>query len=186
MIFTVFADETEGLILSLFDQHSQQHLQKLRGFGMNDTGRLSAQKVVKRGLVGVVFALVYLACGYAVAEHLNNEPKRHLDRLDPSCCGLVIGPILKVMPVSSLVVHPRGRISVLFALLLVGTACALKIAHPCHKLGGAVLGQVMPKPLPKYTGLIAMLDNGVTVPSYRFEMLPRVAHADHFLCFYLQ
>ena len=150
---------------------------------MDDTGGLSAHKIVKRGLVGVVFALVYLACGHSVTEHLDNIFKRHFDRLHPSSRRLVVGPIFKMVPVSALVVHPGGRIPVLLALLLVGTAGALKIPDSCQKLGRAVLGQVVPKPLPKNSRLATMLDNGVAVPRYRSEMLPSVAHAEHILCF---
>ena len=104
--FTVFADETEGLILALFNQHSQQHLKKIGGFGMNYSGRLSAHKVVKRRLVGIVLALVNLTRCHAVAEHFNNVFQRHFNRLNASRRRLVVGPILKVVLVAPLVMHP--------------------------------------------------------------------------------
>ena len=64
-----------------------------------------------------------------------------------------------MMFIASLVMEPRERVAVLFALLFVGTAVSLIVLDSRQKLGGAVFGEVVKKPLETDARLKAMLDH---------------------------
>ena len=91
---------------------------------MNNTGWLAAHKVFDRMLVGVIFALIYLACGNSVANHFDDVSERHFYRTHFAFYGIIVSPVFKVMLVSAFVMHPCKRISVFISLKLIGASCA--------------------------------------------------------------
>ena len=137
---------------------------------------VSADKIVQRMLVGIVFALVDFACRHTVTKHLLDIAHRHFHRLIHFGCGIEVIPILKVVAISALVVHPRHGIAVELTLTLVGTARALIILRAREKLGGRIFGKIMKKPLPTNPCPKAMGNDAVAVLGDRAKMAKRVRH----------
>ena len=143
VLFKVRANVGKGFLLSLLRQHFKKLFEKLGGFGMN-TATVSPPIEIGKGLVvRVELSAINLAGGHTVAKHFDDEAQGHfhgnvffLHRID-------IYPIFKMVAISSLMVHPGKRVSVLLPLPLVGASGAQIMLCARNKLGGRIFGQVM-------------------------------------------
>ena len=113
--------------------------------------------------IGIILSLINLACRHTVTKHFLDVAHGHGDRLVHLGGGVEIGPILEMVAISSLVVHPRKRISKQLPLPLVGTAAALIVARPRKKLGGRIFGKVMKQTLEANPRPKAVRDHAVAV-----------------------
>ena len=130
-------------LFSMICQQSKQALQLLGSIGMHNIFGISAKIILQCGRVCIILTLINLTRSYTVAEHFNQEVYRHLNRLIAFRLGIHIIPVLKMMTVTSLMVHPRYRIAVLFSLRFIGTSHSLIIPYPHPKLSRAVFGKIM-------------------------------------------
>ena len=89
---------------------------------MDGAAFFSAQKIFKRMLFGVVFALIYFTCRNAVAKHFFYKNKGHFDRAYPFSFGVIVCPVFEVMAVSALVVKPGRGIAKRLPLGFIRTA----------------------------------------------------------------
>ena len=79
-----------------------------QGFFVNNSAVFRCHKVVIGTMVCVVFALINLAGGNSVTEHLDNVVQWHFDRHHIAfVLWGVVTPIFKVMAISSHMMHPR-------------------------------------------------------------------------------
>ena len=103
-------------------------------------------------LVGVsrlkVLTPVDLAGSQPVAEHFRYIFFRHLHADDALTADTVIGPVFKMVAVAALVVHPRGAVSLVPALGVIGAAVSLKIFDAGPELHRRELGQIVGQALP--------------------------------------
>jgi hypothetical protein len=136
---------------------------------------------------GLVVAVLQidLAGSHPVTEHLCQKAHRHFHRLDPFGFRVIVRPVLEVVAVAPLVVHPRQRIAVCLTFGFVGAAFAvLIIADTLPELCGAVLGKIVAQSLPEDPRFAAVPDNGVPVPGDGGKMSPErmPAHNKNLLC----
>ncbi len=130
---------------------------------MNDAAALGIHKVLIGMLLAVIFALINLARGNAVAEHFRNIADGHFHGHNLLFDGVVVRPILKMMFVPALVMKPRGAVAVEVSLRLVRTARAEVVLYPLNKFGGRIFGKVVPYPLPEDARAKSVAHNGVAV-----------------------
>ncbi len=171
-------DMAEGFAFAALGEHDEQLLELARGVGVDLAGRLSAQEIFERMATRVVLALIDLACRDTVAEHFGEIAIGHFDTGTAFCYRIIVVPILEMVAVSPLVVHPCAGMSVGGALSLVRASSAEKEAGAGEKLGRAVFGEVMCEPLPKDAASRGMRDHAVTVLRDDPKMLDRMTH-DH-------
>ena len=97
----------------------------------------------------IILAVVVLAGGQPVAEHLDDIFDRHPDpvhRLIPF--GRIVDPVLEVVLVAAFVVQPGARVPLLLPFAVVGALMPVIIAHPDEEFRRGVLGKVVGQPLP--------------------------------------
>ena len=123
---------------------------------------------------GEVLAPVDLAGGQPVAEHLRHVLLRHLHAADAAAVPQVVRPVLKVVAVAALVVHPGAAAALGLPLGVVGAAVPLEVpdAHP--ELPGGVLGEVMSQALPVEPQAEAVPADQPPVMIDGVEMLPEM------------
>ena len=80
------------------------------------------------------------------------------------------------MAVAALVVHPRVRAAVNFALALVGASRSLVVARAGNELGGRIFGEVVKKPLPADACTEAMPKNAMAVACDGTKMQEWMCH----------
>ena len=175
------ADIRERLLLPLAGKHPEQMMQKPCRLGMDHRAKLRRALLIVFKRTGIVIAalLISLACGNAVHKHLNHILHRHLHTDDP-LLGIytVVKPVFIMMPVPSLVMQPRRRISLPLALRVIRTSGSLIIPASNQELRRHIFGQVMAKPLPIQTHPKTALPHQPPMMIDRFEMLPRL----HIFC----
>ena len=120
----------------------------------------------------IVFAPVDLAGRHPVAEHLRHVFQRHLHRLKTPLFirrlgGVIppgiVDPILEMVPVAPLVVHPGPAAAGLLPLLVVGAAEALVVAASRKELLRTVFREIVGKPLPVQAYLKTQSSYGVSL-----------------------
>ena len=175
IIFDVF-DMCEGFFFAALGEHCQPTFQEVGGGGMHLFARVATLKIGQWMGVGVVFALIDFACRYAVAEHLFDVSQGHFDGLIHFCGGVDVVPILKMVAVAALVVHPRMRAAKEFAFALVGASVALIVARAGDELGGRIFGKVVKKPLPANACAETMTYNAMAMSRDGAKMQKRMRH----------
>ena len=140
----------ERRVLALLLEHKQHFADELACLGVDEdmSARLFVV-VVGRG-VGVFVALIDLAGGDTVAEHLGHVLERHFAPAHEDLtvvADAVVDPVFKVMAVAPLVVEPGEAHAVFAPLGVVRAAVALIILDAAPEFRGAVLAYVMRQPL---------------------------------------
>lgn len=135
------ANTGKSLPLSLLRQHLEHPFQLFSGLRMHRCTESAFVVIFQRRGIRVCCSLIDLARCNAVHDHFRNVTVRHRHRLAHamSAVNAVIDPIFIMMAVSSLMMHPCGRITVSFPLRIVGTSGSLIIPDPRSKLSRAVL-----------------------------------------------
>lgn len=135
------------------------------------------EKLIGMAVV-IIPALVNLAGGETVAEHLRHISSRHLHAADAAAVPLVIRPIFKVVPVAALVVEPCGAVAKLFSLGVVRAVIPLEVTDACPELHWGVFGQVVGQALPVQPQAEAIFPHQGAVAVDGFQMAPKVQN-DH-------
>ena len=164
------------MIFSILGKECEPFFKEIGSVGMHFLSRVSALKIGQRMLVGVIFALINLACRYAVAEHFFDVSQGHFNGFVHLCGWVDVVPIFKMVAVASLVVHPRIRAAEEFAFALVGAPCALIIARAGDELGGRIFGEVVKKSLPADACAKAMPNDAMAVACDGSKMQKWVGH----------
>ena len=138
-------------VLTVFGKHSQHFFYKLGGFGVNTSVCLAASEIRKRVSVGVIFALINLACGNSVAKHFFYISKGHFYRAYAPLFGVIVRPVLKMMLVSAFMVQPRKGVAVVGALAFIWAfrACII-LLHPLKIPSGNISTNRAKSPAPGY------------------------------------
>lgn len=164
----------ERLFFSAFREHYEPLLQKVGCVGVHLFSGTAPSEVCQRMLVRVILPLIDLTGGNAVAEHLLNVTDRHPDGIVGLGNGVDVGPILIMVAVATLVVHPRRTVAENLALALVRTPRSLIVARARQKLGGRIFGKVVKQPLKTDPRAEAMQDHAVTVLCDGVKMAERM------------
>ena len=106
----------------------------------------------------------------AIHTHLHKEFGRHLQRLILVGHRTHIGPVLKVVAVASLMVHPCQRIAILPALLLRRAKGALVILRTTPEFRWRIFGKIVGKTPPVQSHPEAVLLHQVPVMSNGSKM----------------
>ena len=127
------------------------------------------------GVAGLkVLSPVDLAGRQTVAEHLRHIFLRHLHAADAAAVPQVVRPVLKVVAVAALVVHPGAAVALGLPLGVVGTVVPLEVADAHPELPGGVLGEVVGQPLPVEPQAEAVPADQPAVMIDGVEMLPEM------------
>lgn len=102
-------------------------IRSIRRLRVNDPAVFSLFIICQWHIFRILFSIIYLTRSHAVTEHLFYIAKRHFYRLFHSSLRMIILPVLKMMLVSSLMMHPRDGISVYFPFFSVWASIPLII-----------------------------------------------------------
>ncbi len=137
---------------------------------MDGASSLCIHKIFVRMLLAVVFPLINLACSNTVAKHFGNIADWHFYGHNLFFDGVIVRPIFKMMFISSLVMKPRGAVTVNISFCLIGTACTDIVFYPLDKFGGRIFRKVMAYTLPEYPRTETMPHYCVAVTRYCIKM----------------
>ena len=163
-------------LLAFICKHTKKRFKKLRSFVMHLVSVRTGTKILQRMVVVIFVAAIDLGCGHTVAKHLHYKAQRHFDW---DICFFLLGkiaPILEVVPVSSLVMHPCGGVPFFFSFRSIGAASSLKVMRTCKKFCGRIFGQIVKQSLHTDTGAEAMNNNAVSVSGNNEKMLDGMTH----------
>ena len=118
--------------------------------------------------------------GFSNTKHFLDVTQRHSHGLVLLTFRIEVYPILKMVPVASLVVHPSQGIAKQLPLPLVRTAGALIISRSRQKFHKTVFGEVVKQPLPSDPCPKAMRDHTMSVTGNGLKMQQRMRHSDSF------
>ncbi len=130
----------------------------------------SPLKIIDGVRILVFFFIIYLTCRHSVAKHFRNVPKGHFDGNYLPFLRIVVCPILKMMAISALMVKPGSRIALFFSLAHVGAADTLIVFRSVPEFAGGIFRHIVPKPLPAYSCLKAMLYHLMAMLCYGYKM----------------
>ena len=134
------ADIPEAGILALVAQNQQAGLQLLAGLGVQDVVVPAAVIVLPRRCVGVLVALIVLAGGNAVTDHLGHVAGGHPHTgHGVVAVRRVVDPVFQMVLVAALMVQPGGAVALGLALGVVGAARPLPVFGPGPELHGGQL-----------------------------------------------
>ena len=170
--FLAVPHEPESLLFALFGKH----LQKVQELAVGFFGHLlvcgTFREVEQRGFLCVVFLVVRLGGGDAVAEHFLDVAVGHVHRHYFLCRHLVVVPEFKMVLVAPLVVHPGEAHSRIAAFPVVRGFLAGVVLCTRDELGGGILGKVVEQTLEPDARLetqphdfVAVLCDGDEVPN---------------------
>ena len=135
--------------------------------------------VLQGAAVGVGVLFVHAARGDAVAEHLDHVARGHGFALHRGVAvALDVHPVLPVMAVAPLVVHPSLGVPLYSALSRVRATKSLVVPHTNHKLARRVLGQVVREALAVQTHAKAVAHHEQLVVGDGAEMPPCLLEGD--------
>ena len=134
------ADIPEAGVLALVAQNQQAGLQLLAGLGVQDVVVPAAVIVLPRRGVGVLVALIVLAGGNAVTDHLGHVAGGHPHTGHGMVAvRRVVDPVFQMVLVAALMVQPGGAVALGLALGVVGAARPLPVFGPGPELHGGQL-----------------------------------------------
>ena len=134
------ADIPEAGILALIAQDQQAGLQLLAGLGVQDVVVPAAVIVLPRRGVGVLVALIVLAGGNAVTDHLGHVAGGHPHTGHGMVAvRRVVDPVFQMVLVAALMVQPGSAVALGLALGVVGAARPLPVFGPGPELHGGQL-----------------------------------------------
>ena len=110
----------KGLLLAPIRKHTKPLFKLIGGLFVHLRSRVSAEEIFECGGIGIILAAIDLASRYAVTEHFGQIAHRHGHRLIALRCHVEVIPILKMVFVSALVVHPCERVAKKLPLLSLG------------------------------------------------------------------
>ena len=126
--------------------------------------------------IGIILALIDLACRHAVAEHFLYKTDGHFDGLIHFGFDVDVIPILKMVAVAPLVVHPSKGAAIELAFTLVGASVTLIVARTEDELGGREFGEIVKKPLTADAGAKAMPNDAMAMACDGAKMQNRMRH----------
>ena len=163
----------KGRVLTLVPEGGEHLFKQRLGIGMEQqTAVLTPAEEKIRVSILIVFAAVGLAGRKTVAEHLCNIFCRHLNT--GNALGGIVRPVLKMVAVTALMMHPGGAVALGFALAVVGAVVALKVLYTGPELHRGVLGKVVGQPLPVKPQTKAVFAHQCAVVVHGFQMSPEV------------
>ncbi len=143
------SDIPEGFFFAIFEIHAKQPFQLSLGGRVCHHVIFPSQEIVQGDLRSIILSAINLTGSDAVTKHLGHITLGHGNRRYGSgwCTQLIIGPIFKMILVSSLMVKSGSRIAMIVSLGIVGTAGSLIITCTGKKFCGRIFGKIMKKPL---------------------------------------
>ena len=134
---------------------------------------LSPEKICQGRIVGILLPQIDLAGCHPVTEHFRHIPGGHGHRLHLPGRRHIVRPVLEMMAVPPLVVHPGKGVALVLPLPLVGAPGADIIPGAGNEFRGSILGQVMPQPLPENPRPPAVPHDSMPMSGNGTEMPPK-------------
>ena len=126
--------------------------------------------------IGIILALIDLTCRHAVAEHFFYKTDGHFDGLIHFGFDVDVIPILKMVAVAPLVVHPSKGAAIELAFAFVWASISLIVARAGNELGRRELGEIVKKPLPANACAEAMPNDAMAMACDGAKMQNRMRH----------